>query len=166
MRRFLIDWGSALVIAVVVYLGVGALRSGPAPVPRGATAPDFSIEGLDGASLSRDSLAGKTVVLNFWASWCGPCRAEVPEFVAFAAEHPEVPVIGVAVDSGSKAEVEAAASRFGITYPVAMGDDEMVRAYKVSALPTTVILGPDGALRSATVGGMTQRQLESAVAGD
>jgi hypothetical protein len=47
-----------------------------------------------------------------------------------------------------------------------MGDDEMVRAYKVSALPTTVILGPDGALRSATVGGMTQRQLESAMASD
>ena len=168
MRRILIDWGSALAIAVVVYLLVGALRGhggGSAP-PATGSAPAFSIEDLDGAEVSLASLSGKTTVLNFWASWCGPCKAEIPEFVAFSRAHPDIPVIGIAVDSGSVSEVRQASQRFGITYPVAMADRAIVRAYKVDALPTTVVLSPTGDVLFAQVGGMSAAELEAAVGGD
>ncbi len=142
--RTLLEWGGTLALIAVAWVGIGMLRApdlpGQAP---GFTLPDFS---------------GQTVVLNFWATWCGPCRMEIPAFSDFATTHPEIPVLGIAVD-GSAAELRRASESLGITYPVLIADGPTKASYGVETLPTTVIVGPDGAVRHAHAGLMLQPQL-------
>ena len=121
-------------------------------------APPFELVGLDGASVRLADFRGRTVVLNFWATWCGPCRLEAPTFAAFARAHPEITVLGVVAD-GPAAKVRAAARELGITYPVVLGDAATFGAYGVTTYPTTVVVGPDGEVRSAHTGLMVRPQL-------
>lgn len=160
MRRMFKDWGLAVLIAAAVFLVVGLLQDRP-DVPE--QAPAFTLSDPDGRDVSLSAYAGRTLVLNFWASWCGPCKQEVPEFARFHDAHPEIGMLGVAVDSGDAAAVRRAARRFGITYDVALGTKAMVGEYGVRTLPTTVVIGPDGRVRDVTVGVMDHADLLRAV---
>jgi len=148
------DWGGTLLFGAVLFHGVGQLRAPELP----EVAPDFELVTLDGDTVRLSSLRGKTVVLNFWASWCGPCRVEIPQFSSFAEAHPEVPVLGIATD-GTPGELKAASKKLGITYPVLRADAATVRAYGVDTLPTTVIVGPEGTVAAAHAGILTRPQL-------
>lgn len=106
---------------------------------------------------------GKPVVLNFWAPWCPPCRAEIPAFAAFAEANPDVAVLGIGVDAGPPDKLPRAAARFGITYPVYPSTDALARTYGVSALPTTVVLDAKGEVVRVHTGMMSAEQLKSAV---
>ena len=106
MSRMLRDWGVALLVAVGVY-GVASWLQVRVDVPE--QAPPFALSSLDGDPIVLADYKGQTVVLNFWASWCGPCRHEVPEFNRFAQAHPEIPVLGLAVQSGEHKDVVRAA---------------------------------------------------------
>lgn len=156
MRRMLKDWGLAVLIAACVFFVVGLFQDRP-DLPD--EAPAFSVKDPSGREIALSDYEGQTLVLNFWASWCGPCRDEIPEFARFHAEHPEVAMLGVAVDSGEAREVRRAAKRFGITYDVAIGTAGMVSAYDVRTLPTTVVVGPGGRVRHVTVGTMDGEDL-------
>ena len=158
MRRLLKDYG-AVVLLVVAVLVLFARRPGGPGLHEAA--PPISIPDLQGANVELAEMIGSPIVLNFWASWCGPCRQEIPEFSAFAKEHPEVQVIGVAVDSGNAAAVEQAAKSFGITYRVAVGDSAIMQRYGVRSLPTTVIIGADGNVKSSHVGMLNRKGLEA-----
>jgi len=145
---------SALAL-VVLWVGVGWVRAPALPV----AAPAFTLLDLDGAPHSLSDHRGKTVVLNFWATWCGPCRAEVPGLSSFARAHPDIPVLGIAVD-GEPAALRKAAESLGIDYTVLRADAATRAAYGVSTLPTTVVIGPDGAVRAAHAGLMLEPHLE------
>ena len=160
VKRMFKDWGLAVLIAAVVFLAVGVLQDGP-DVPD--EAPAFTLADLSGGEISLSGYEGRTLVLNFWASWCGPCKQEIPEFARFHAAHPEIAMLGVAVDSGDAQAVGRAAKRFGIPYDVAMGTKAMVGQYGVSTLPTTVVIGPDGQVQGVTVGLMDHEDLLRAV---
>lgn len=160
MNRLLKDWGFALVVGAAVYLL--ARWWGGRPPEIEAPAPNFEAAMLDGSMVDLESLRGRTVVLNFWASWCAPCRAEIPEFSKFAKQNPDISVLGLAVDSGGVTEVREAADRFGISYPVALASSSTQRAYGVSALPTTVVIGPEGQVLYSQVGPMSERDLIAA----
>lgn len=153
------DWSIALVIAAVVAFLVARPGGGP---PIAEAAPPVDLATLDGDPLRLADQQGKTVVVNFWASWCGPCRKEIPEFSRFANDHPDIPVWGLAVDSGDAPDVRRSAEAFGIDYPVAMADRTTVSDYGVDAFPTTVIVGPQGAVQHVTIGAMSYAQLEKA----
>jgi thiol-disulfide isomerase/thioredoxin len=154
LLRYLRDWGVAIGLAVALYLGVGYLRAPELP----AEAPGFSLVNLEGQRVDLASLRGQTVVLNFWATWCGPCRMEIPTFSAFAEEHPEIPVLGIATD-GDAASLKAAREALGIRYPVLIADAATTDAYQINTIPTTVVVGPDGAVEAVHVGIMTRPQL-------
>lgn len=143
-----------LVALVVLWVGIGWVRA-PA-LPRAA--PDFDLADLDGGRHTLAELRGQTVVLNFWATWCGPCRMEVPGLAAFARSHPDIPVLGIAVD-GEPEALRKAAAELGMDYLVLRADDATREAYGVSTLPTTVIVGPDGMVKSAHAGLMLQPHL-------
>lgn len=160
MVRMLKDWSVALLIAAIVFVAVSTV-GGDHELPD--QAPAFHLVDLEGNAVELGSYEGKTLVLNFWATWCGPCRQEIPEFAAFHEEHPEVEMLGVAVSSGKEADVRRTAQKWGISWPVALANHEATSGYKIDTLPTTVIIGPAGEVRHANVGTMSQSQLERAL---
>ena len=127
----------------------------PAPTPRtilstsstgGEAAPDFEVETFDGETLRLSDLRGKVVVLNFWASWCPPCRWEMPFFETMWQEYGERGVVFVGIAMSDTLEnVKAFAEEAGVTYPVALDTTtEIARDYEILSLPTTYFIGKDG----------------------
>ena len=165
-RRFWVgmlkDWGIAIAVATAVFVGWNALRPQP---PRSGLAPDFTLSDLDGALVTLSDLQGQLVVLNFWATWCGPCRAEIPELTAFSREHPDVVVLGISVDEGMSTKgVGAYATRLKVGYPV-LHDPRGVASdpYGVSVLPTTVVVDAQGDIHATHVGALDRLSLERLV---
>lgn len=158
LLRYVRDWTLSIAVAVLVFLAIGYLRPKPTLPDQ---APDFSLTTLDGEAVQLSSLRGKTVVLNFWADWCGPCRQEIPAFSEFARENPDIPVLGVAVDSNEK-RVTAMREELNIPYPLLMADRAVSSSYDIDTLPTTVIVAPDGGVKTVHVGMMMGWQLEMA----
>lgn len=113
-------------------------------------APDFELTLLNGESFRlSDHLGANVVVLNFWATWCGPCRKEMPELAYFVKEHAEHPVVFVAINVGEPAEaVDRYMRSEEFTFTVGLDiDSEVANQYRVRGLPTTVIISPDGRIR-------------------
>ncbi|MCB9796277.1 MAG: TlpA family protein disulfide reductase [Alphaproteobacteria bacterium] len=158
MLRYIRDWVVSIAVAVVIFFAIGYLRPGP-DLPD--QAPDFHLRSLDGELVTLSELQGQTVVLNFWATWCGPCRQEIPAFSEFAREHPEVPVYGVATD-GDAQSLRKAKAALGIDYPVLVADKATLASYDISTIPTTVIVGPGGEVKDVHVGVMMGWQIEMA----
>ena len=160
MRRMLKDWAMALSLGALVFFAIQYLQPKP-EIPD--EAPDFTVTTLDGDSFELSAMRGRVVVLNFWATWCGPCKSEVPAFTRFAAAYPEVPVIGLSVDREPPSKVRRIAAKWGINYPIAMAGAQLQQTYDISTRPTTVIVDEAGQVKEIHVGTMSERQLARAV---
>ena len=138
------------------------LFSAPAPAA-GQEAPAFSLRDINGKSVALSDYKGKVVLLNFWATWCGPCRTEIPEFNEFHKAHPDVELLGIAINSGGASKLNPWLKRNPIDYTVLVGTDPVQVTYDVSTLPTTVIVDADGRVRKSFVGAITEQTLTNAV---
>jgi thiol-disulfide isomerase/thioredoxin len=109
-------------------------------------APDFKVEGLDGKALSLADSRGKVVLLNFWATWCGPCREEIPDLIALQQKYrDQLQIIALTVDEDNAAMVKKVVVQSGINYPVAMSPEDVRTQYGgITALPTSFILDTQG----------------------
>jgi thiol-disulfide isomerase/thioredoxin len=109
-------------------------------------APPFLVPDLDGHAISTADWHGKVVLLNFWATWCPPCREEIPLLTELASRYKDrLQIVGVSMDDAPAEEVRQFAKRFGINYPIVMGSSEMISEYGgVPALPTCFVISPDG----------------------
>ena len=129
----------------------------------GDTAPNFAFFLEDGRGADLASLQGKPVVLNFWATWCGPCRAEMPELVALHEGDPDVVVLEVNVGEDLTA-VEEFAAEFGMNMAVVLDqEDTLRRAYGVRNMPTTVFIRADGTIGARWPGTLVGEQLSDFV---
>jgi thiol-disulfide isomerase/thioredoxin len=108
--------------------------------------PPFLVNDLDGGIISTAGLHGKVVLVNFWATWCPPCREEIPELIELSNRYKdELRIIGVSMDDAPAREVREFAKQIGITYPVVMGSGAIEAEYGgVPALPTSFIISPEG----------------------
>ena len=142
-------------IFVVAFAAAIVASANPASgAPR--SAPDFSWDS-SGRTVHLKDLHGHLVVVNFFATWCGPCRAETPEFVKIADEYSSKGVYFVGVDSGDESvdQVTNFAVKYGIDYQLVVDTKALIQsAYGVSAIPTTFIINTNGAVIFHTVGSM------------
>ncbi len=135
-------------------LALSAFSSDMPPLEIGEPAPAFALHGLDGNEVSLAALDGKVVVLNFWASWCGPCRREMPDFQKAWEEHREQGVVflGIAVDD-TASEASRFAEQVGVTYPLALDTTgDVARAYRIRAVPSTYFIDREGRLATTLSG--------------
>ncbi len=136
----------------------GGTTAGGIPAPQaGFLAPDFSLTTLDGATVTLSELRGQVVLLNIWASWCPPCRAEMPAMQRVWEEYREQGLVVLAVNSTSQdtvADAQAFVAKNGLTFPIPLDmSGEVTRLYRVSSLPTSFFIGADGVIREVVIGG-------------
>ncbi len=142
----------------------------PAPGAVHSTAPDFSLQDLNGHPLDLSSYRGKVVLLNFWATWCTPCRAEIPNFVQFQDGYgPQgLQIVGLSMDDDAK-PVREFYQQFKMNYPVGMGTDKVAQSYGgILGLPVTFLIGRDGRIAAKYVGAVplptVEQQIKSSIA--
>jgi thiol-disulfide isomerase/thioredoxin len=151
-RNPLILFFVGALVAVMLFAGMRVARNNRAVGPAdgklmGAIAPDFELTSLDGGKLKLSSLRGKAVLLNFWATYCGPCKVEMPWFVELQKEYgPQgFQIVGVAMDDASTDDIERFAKDVGINYPILLGKESVGLSYGgVNVLPTTYFLDRNG----------------------
>jgi cytochrome c biogenesis protein CcmG/thiol:disulfide interchange protein DsbE len=154
---------AALIAALPLALRAGTPNAAGAPV--GTTAPAFTARSLDGHAVAPASFAGRVLVLNFWATWCPPCRAETPDLVAAYKKlrAPDVAFLGV--DTTETAPVvKTFLSSKGVPYETALAGPDAYNRYGVSFIPTTVVVDARGVVRARWIGGVTSDQLAQYVA--
>jgi cytochrome c biogenesis protein CcmG/thiol:disulfide interchange protein DsbE len=146
---------------------IAQVDSQPAPgglLKQGETAPDFVAVLDDGRYLRLSDLQGKPVVLNFWATWCGPCRLEMPELVKAAGADPNLVVLAADVQE-ARSPVEDFAAEFKMALPIVLDKDGKVRnLYRVPGLPTTYFIDKAGKVASVVVGPLTPQVLADRLA--
>jgi peroxiredoxin len=150
-------------IAVLVFLLAFVITiSGTLTFASDKVAPDFTLTDLSGNSISLSDLKGKVIFVNFWATWCGPCRHEIPDFIEFYKENKDkgAVILGISVDKSAN-KVRDFVDDIGINYPIAMATDNMVKDYKPGKfIPTTFVIDSDGMIQEKKVGIMDKPTLE------
>ena len=138
-----------------MFLGIVAISAVVGAAPTSGPAPDFRLAARDGSQVSLTGLRGEVVMINFWATWCGPCRIEIPDLVALQEEFgsESFTVVGISTDLDEPEFVKQFANAMKINYPVLLDDGEISEAFGgVYALPTTFVVDKTGKITHRTIG--------------
>lgn len=164
----------ALLVAILAMLASGKYldrvrKHGPIKLignVQGVQAPDFTLLSLDGSKVKLSDYRGKAVLLNFWATWCPPCKVEMPWFEDLQKQYRNdgLVVLGVAMDDSEPATIAKFASQLGVNYQVLLGTDKVSDDYgDVQYLPTTFYIGRDGTIVDKMTGLLDRKDIEQAV---
>lgn len=127
-------------------------------------APDFTLSTLDGKLMSLKELRGQVVLVNFWATWCGPCRAEMQDIQAAYRQHPNGFVVLAVNNAEGDILVHDFVNQFNLTFPILLDSDGTVaRQYRVQGLPTSYFIDRSGSVRAANIGGMNRAYIEAQI---
>jgi len=152
--------------ASLVVSGNRSLASDANQLERPKPAPGWDLKDIDGQTVHSSDFAGKVVVLDFWATWCPPCRAEIPGFIELQRKYQAqgLAVIGVSVDQASAGTVKEFAEKLMINYPVVLGDTKTVDAYGgIAGLPTTFVIDRNGRMVKQHLGFTERSEIESEI---
>ncbi len=151
-----------VVVMVITLMLVFGIRKSRRPTPSTQTAatgtgiaPDFALQSLDGKTVHLSDFRGKAILLNFWATWCEPCKVEMPWIVDLQKKYASqgLQVVGVAMDDAGPDEITKFTHQMGVNYPVVIGKDEVADSYGgLPFLPTTFYIGRDGKIVDKVLG--------------
>lgn len=145
---------------------VGSRTASACSVAEGDCLPELSYITSDGPAYTAKSLKGKVVVVNFWATWCPPCKREIPDLSRVYARYKDLGLVmlGVMTDSPNETALAAFRSEFGLTYPVVRGDFDMIEAFKEpDRLPTTFVYNKKGKQVYSHIGPLEEGELSRLV---
>lgn len=164
--------GHLLLLGLILVAGLGTLalstglltRLPPAdadPADSGYSASDFALERLSRETFRLSEHRGKVVLLNFWATWCPPCREEIPDLIRLQEEMSgDLLVVGISLDEKGRKVVEPFAKEYSINYPVLIDDGRAVDKYgPISGIPTSFFIDRNGRVRLVAAGMVTEEQL-------
>ncbi len=176
MRKLIPLLGGILLglgIGIVIFFGflkedtspkMSDLAQGTEPIPvpsLDAPAPGFELASLSGESIQLEDYRGKPVLLNFWATWCAPCRLEMPAFQSRFEKHASELAIVAVNNAESPAEVQAFVDEFSLTFDILLDPEaEVQRLYRVRGYPTSLLIDAEGVIRVQHIGLMTEGQLD------
>ena len=137
-----------------------------APLPVIGPSPAWQLTTLDGKPIGKDTLKGKIVVLDFWATWCPPCVREIPGYVQLQKKYADkgLVIVGLSVDQKGAAVVEPFAKKNAVNYPLALVSPEIVETFGgIEAIPTTFLIDREGKIRHRKVGAMETEDYEKLI---
>ena len=160
---------NSLKIIFLLVAGVAFFSRGVSSQAAGSktAAPDWQLSDVDGKPVKLSDFKGKVVILDFWATWCPPCRAEIPGFVAIQKKYADkgFTVIGVSLDKQGPSVAKPFMRELGMNYPVVMGNPKIVGDYGfITAIPTTFVIDRRGDVVTAYEGFTDQATFESVIA--
>ncbi len=161
--------GGVLVLAVVLVIALTAGGQGEAravqPARVGARLSDFSLVDISGQQVSLSDYRGQVVVLNAWATWCPPCRAEMPALNAYYQAHQADGFVILAINAGdAAADAVAFAESYNLAFPVLLDPDlELLDGLQVHSFPTSILIGRDGVIKDIHIGLFTPEQIEAKI---
>ncbi|MFC1621477.1 peroxiredoxin family protein [Candidatus Omnitrophota bacterium] len=138
---------------VIVFAWFSSINKVPEVVYR--PAPDFALSDIDGNETTLTDFKGNVVILDFWATWCPPCRAEIPHFIELQDEYGDkgLEIIGVSLDWNAERVLGGFAEDNGINYTLLMGNDDVTDLYGgIISIPTTFVIDRDGGIRKRYIG--------------
>lgn len=155
-------WGVALV-GLTAFFAFGA---GTVDGASRAPAPDFTLNDLNGKPVQLSQSRGKVVILDFWATWCPPCKAEIPHFKELYTQYQPkgLEIIGIALDQGGVADVAPFARELAINYPLVIGNPQVVESYGgIRGIPTTFLIDKKGRIAAKYVGYQDKQVFEKEI---
>jgi len=156
----------ALMVLVATSVIVGKLSSAKAQVETGAPAPDLTLPDVKGGSVTLSAYKGKVIILDFWASFCPPCRQEIPDFIKLFGAYKDkgLMIVGVSVDRTSVDELKKFCRSMKITYPVLIADKGTIERYGgIRYIPTTFIIDKDMKIVKKFIGYTSRETFESEI---
>ncbi len=153
-----------LLRSLLLALGLALLAGSASASVVGQSAPAVTFKDLAGKEVSLASLKGKVVVVDFWATWCGPCRVEIPGYIEMQKKYGKdgVVIIGVSLDQKGPKHVQKFVEQNAMNYTIVMGDSDTVAAFGgFDSIPTTFLISRDGKILHEKSGAMSHEQYEA-----
>jgi len=151
MKPSLLRW---LVVLSLCLVGVFLLPCCARKETEAVLAPDFTLRTLDGKEITLSQLKGKVVLLDFWATWCGPCKKSIPHLIQLYKDYQKsgFELVGMNIDKGDTEAVRRFVASMDIPYPVVTAPEDVVRSYRVTGIPATFLIDKEGRIREKMAG--------------
>jgi cytochrome c biogenesis protein CcmG/thiol:disulfide interchange protein DsbE len=153
--RTLLLWSAPLALAAMLASCAREEKVETAPSEPRKAAPDFALKDINGSTVKLSDYKGKVVLLNFWATWCAPCKVEIPWFIGFETQYKDrnFAVLGVSLDDDGWDSLKPYLNQHKMNYKVLLGNDDVSKSYgDVDSLPTTFIIDRRGNIASTHMG--------------